>query len=118
MDPNIFQDIASMIHDKFPNRKDPLILMMICKPEMEKIRLCADQESGYQDCLYLPIYTNKAVAEILAAARQELTAIQADPTNIDQWDAVAIRINASGEMQVSFNDDEIIDHWEQPELLF
>ena len=118
MDPNIFQDISRMIQEKFPDRKDPFILMMICKPEMEKIRLCADQGSGYLDCLYLPIYTNKAVAEILAAARQELAAIQADPTNIDQWDAIAILVGPDGEMQISFDDDAIIDHWERPELLF
>ena len=118
MDPNIFQDIAGLIQEKFPERKDPLILMMISKPGMEKIRLCADHGSGYQDCLYLPIYTNKAVAEIMAAAKQELAAIEADPSNVDQWDAVAIRIDPDGGMQVSFDDDAIIDHWDHPELLF
>ena len=119
MDPNIFQDISAMIGEKFPARKDPLILMMICKPNLEKIRLCARQEGGkYTDCLYLPVYTNKAVAEILSGAKQELTAIMKDQASIDQWDAIAIKIATDGEMQVTFDDDEIIDHWDHPELLF
>ena len=117
MEPNLFQNILDMIEEAFPGRKDMLLLMMVCKPEFDQIRLCAMQGEKYTNCLYLPTYENKKVAEILAEVKKELSAIRSDQASIDQWDAVAIRISPDGQMQVSFDDDSILDNWDTPELL-
>ena len=118
MEQNIFQNTLSLIEENFPNRRDPMILLMVCKPDDDRIKLCARQGDGYTDCLYLSVYTNKKVAEILVEVKKELSAIRRDQASIDQWDAVALWIDTDGEMQVTFDDDEILDHWNRPELLF
>ena len=118
MDQNIFQNTLSLIEKNFPDRRDALLLTMVCKPDDERARLCARQGDTYTDCLYLTTYSNKSVAEILAEVKKELIGIQTDQASIDQWDAVALWISPDGQMQVSFNDDSILDHWDRPELLF
>lgn len=118
MEQNLFQNTLTLIENAFPDRKNTLLLMMVCKPDQDQIRLCAKLDEGYTDCLLLPVYENRKVAEILAEVKKELARILSDQASIDQWDAVAIWISPDGQMQVSFNDDSILDHWDRPELLF
>ena len=118
MEQNIFQKTLSLIQENFPERKDALLLLLVAKPNDERIRLLAQQPDGYQDCLYLPVYTNRKVAEILAALREDFSALRTDPASTDQWDTVALLVEPDGQMQVSFNDDRILDHWDRPEFIF
>ena len=118
MDQNIFQNTAARIRENFPERKDPLLLLLVAKPDDERIRLMARQQDGFKDCLQLAVYTNRKVMEILAALQAEFAALRTDPASTDQWDAVALMVEPDGEMEVSFDDDRILDYWDRPELLF
>ena len=118
MEQNIFQDTLARIQENFPERKDALILLLVDKPEDERIRLMAQQPDGYKDCLQLSVYTNRKVMEILAALRQEFSSLQTDPASTEQWDAAALLIKPDGEMKVSFDDESILDHWNRPEYIF
>ena len=118
MEQNIFQETLARIQENFPERKDPLLLLLVDKPDDERIRLMAQQQDGYKDCLQLSVYTNRKVMEILAALREEFSSLQTDPASTEQWDAVALLIEPDGQMQVSFDDDRILDHWNRPEFIF
>lgn len=41
-----------------------------------------------------------------------------DRIRVEQWDAVALLILPDNKMQVSFNDDLILDYWSYPEYIF
>ena len=118
MEQNIFQKTLAQIQENFPERKDPLLLLLVAKPNDERIRLMAGQPDGFKDCLQLAVYTNRKVMEILAALQAEFAALRTDPVSTDQWDAVALLVKPDGEMEVSFDDDRILDHWNRPELIF
>ena len=118
MEQNIFQKTYARIRENFPDRKDTLLLLLMDKPDDERIKLMAQQPDGYTDCLQLSIYTNKKVIEILAAMKEEFSALQTDPASTEQWDAAALLIKPDGEMQVSFDDESILDHWNRPEYIF
>ena len=118
MDQNIFQKTLSLIEENFPERKDSLLLLLIDKPGDERIRLMAQQGGEFTDCLYLPVYTNKKVAEILASLKEEFATLCTDEASTNQWDAVALLVDTDGQMQVSFDDDCILDHWSRPEYIF
>ena len=118
MEQNIFQKTLVRSQENFPNRKDPLLLLLVAKVNDNRIKLLAKHEDQFQDCLLLSVYTNKKVIEILAALREEFSALRTDSTSTDQWDAVALLVEPDGEMQVSFDDDSILDHWNRPEFIF
>ena len=118
MEQNIFQETLTRIQESFPERKEPLLLLLVDKPNDERIRLMAQQPDGYKDCLQLSVYTNRKVMEILAALREEFSSLQTDPASTEQWDAVALLIEPDGQMQVSFDDNRILDHWNRPEFIF
>jgi hypothetical protein len=118
MEQNIFQNTLARIRENFPERKDALILLLVDKPGDERIRLMAQQPDGYKDCLQISAYTNRKVMVILAALREEFASLETDPASTDQWDAVALLIEPDGEMQISFDDDRILDHWNRPEFIF
>ena len=118
MEENIFQNTLARIQGNFPERRETLLLLLVDKPGDSRIRLMARQPDGYRDCLQLSVYTNRKVMEILAALKEEFGALQTDPASTEQWDAVALKIEPDGQMQVSFHDNRILDHWDRPEYNF
>lgn len=118
MEQNIFQKTLAQIQESFPNRNDPLLLLLVAKPDDERIRLMARQPDGFKDCLQLSVYTNIKVMKILAALKAEFSALRTDPVSTEQWDGVALLVEPDGAMEVSFDDEKILDHWNRPELIF
>ena len=118
MEQNIFQKTLARIRENFPARKDTLVLLLVDKSGDERIRLMAQQPDGYKDCLQIAAYTNRKVMEILVALREEFASLRIDAASTEQWDAVALLIEPDDEMQVSFDDDCILDHWNHPEYIF
>lgn len=49
MELNIFQDTLVMIQKNFPDRKDPLLLLLLDKPGDCRIKLLAKQSYGFKD---------------------------------------------------------------------
>ena len=118
MEQDIFQKTAAKIQENFPERRDTLLLLLVDKPDDERLRLMAQQQDGFKDCLQLAVYTNRKVIEILAALREEFSSLRTDPASTEQWDAAALLIKPDGQMQISFDDDRILDHWDRPEFIF
>ena len=118
MEQNIFQKTFARIQENFPERKESLLLLLVDKPDNNGIRLLAQQPDGYKDCLQLSVYTNKKIFEILAALKEEFSALRTDPSSTEQWDAVALQIEPDGQMQISFDDDRILDLWDRPDYIF
>ena len=56
--------------------------------------------------------------EILASLQEEFSSLMTDRIRMEQWDAVALLILPDNKMQVSFNDDLILDYWSYPEYIF
>lgn len=56
--------------------------------------------------------------EILASLQEEFSSLMTDRIRVEQWDAVALLILPDNKMQVSFNDDLILDYWSYPEYIF
>ena len=56
--------------------------------------------------------------EILASLQEEFSSLMTDRIRVEQWDAVALLILPDNKMQVSFNDDFILDYWSYPEYIF
>ena len=56
--------------------------------------------------------------EILVSLQEEFSSLMTDRIRVELWDAVALLILPDNKMQVSFNDDLILDYWSYPEYIF